>query len=265
MAHQHYRTKGFVLSKKNSGEADQIFSLYTQDLGKIEVVGKSIRKITSKLKFGIDVFYFIEIEFIQGKRQKILTDAILLDKFSKARKNPEALRYVAQIAEAVGCLVLTEKEDEAIWNLLLKVIKRMNDLSFENSLPAHIATRSIAGGQIENCKLKIILNYFLWNFFSLLGYSPELYFCPICSKKLLPETFFLSPHHGGVVCWGCCDKTKKESQHFLFKEITVNTVKLIRFLIQNSIQKAQKLDTSQNDLESLNNAFELYFNFLNEK
>ncbi len=258
MAHQHYRTKGFVLSKKNSGEADQIFSLYTHDLGKIEVVGKAIRKITSKLKFGIDVFYFIELEFIQGKKQKILTDAILLDKFSKARKTPEALRYIAQIAEVVSFLVLVEKEDEKIWNLLFTTIKKMNDLSFENSLPTSIDMRSIAGREI-------ILNYFLWNFFVLLGYAPELYFCPICTNKLLPETFFLSPHHGGVVCWKCCDKAKKENQQFLFEEITVSTVKLIRFLIQNPMEKVQKLDTSQSDLESLNVAFELYFNFLAEK
>ena len=251
MAHSHYRTKGFVLSKKNSGEADQIFSLYTQDLGKIEVVGKSIRKITSKLKFGIDVFYFVEIEFIQGKRQKILTDAILLEKFLKIIQNQKALACFGQIAETVGCLSAMEKGDEETWNLLLEVVKIISSLNFENL-------------KTEN-SLEVIKHYFLWNFFALLGYSPELYSCPICSKKLLPETFFLSPHHGGVVCWECCAKEKKENQQFLFGEITVSTVKLIRFLTQNPMEKVKKLDTSQSDLESLDVAFELYFNFLNEK
>lgn len=246
MAHQYYRTKGFVLAKKNSGEADQIFTLYTQNFGKIEVVGKSIRKITSKLKAGIDVFYFIEAEFIQGKRQKILTDAILLEKFFNIRKFPEAFFVFSQMSEAVSRLIPAEKIDEAVWNLLLETIKKINDLSF------------------KKLKLEILCHYFLWNFFSLLGYSPELYSCPICSSKLLPETFFLSPHHGGVICWGCCSKERKENQSLPAFEIEVGTVKLVRFLIKEPIEKAGRLNIWEKDLQNLNKAFDMYFSFLTE-
>ncbi len=252
MAHQHYRTKGIVLAKRDSGEADQIFVLYTQDFGKIEVVGRAVRKITSKLRAGIDVFYFIEIEFIQGKNRKTLTDAIIIDKFLNLRKNSEALICANQIFEVVGRLTIIEKKDNEVFRLLMKIIKIIDNLIFENSL------------KIENWKLKIILNYFLWNFFSLLGYSPELYSCPVCNKKLLPETFFLSPHHGGVVCWGCCKKIKEENQQFLFSEVNVNTVKLIRFLINQPIERAQKLNSCQNDLQNLMRASGAYFSFLVE-
>jgi len=246
MAHQHYRTKGIVLAKKDSGEADQIFILYTQNFGKIEVVGKSIRKITSKLKAGIDVFYFIEVEFIQGKRQKILTDTILLEKFLNIRKFPEALFIFSQISGVVSRLIPAEKMDEAVWNLLLETIKKINDLSF------------------KKLKLEILCHYFLWNFFSLLGYSPELYSCPICSSKLLPETFFLSPEAGGVVCWQCCNKEKKENQSFLAFKIEVGAVKLIRFLVKEPIEKAERLNIWEKDLQNLNKALDTYFSFLTE-
>lgn len=126
MAHQHYRTKGIVLSKKDSGEADQIFSLYTQDFGKIEVVGKAIRKITSKLRAGIDVFYFTEIEFIQGKNRKILTDAIVIDRFLELRKNSEASACVGQIAEVVSRLIPIEKRDEEVWQLLSVAFQKLD-------------------------------------------------------------------------------------------------------------------------------------------
>lgn len=246
MAHQHYRTKGFVLAKKNSGEADQIFVLYTHDFGKIEVVGRAIRKITSKLKSSIDVFYFIEVEFIQGKKQKILTDAIIIDKFLEIRKNPEALACAGQIAESVNRLMHTEKKDEEVWQLLLITFQKLNNL------------------QLTTYNLQLIPHYFLWNFFSLLGYSPELYSCPICLKKLLPETFFLSPQHGGVVCWQCCKQAKEESQEFLFSEIMVDSVKLIRFFIKESIEKVERLNVWEKDLQNLNKAFDTYFSFLVE-
>lgn len=250
MAHQHYRTKGIVLSKRDSGEADQIFSLYTQDFGKIEVVGRAIRKITSKLRAGIDVFYFIEVEFIQGKNRKILTDAIVIDKFLKLRKNPEALApleteflmglaCVGQIAKVVGCLIPTEKKDEEVWQLLLLAFQKLNNY------------------QLSTINYQLLSHYFLWNFFHLLGYSPELYVCPICSNKLLPETSFLSPQHGGVVCWQCCD--------FPASEIMVDSVKLIRFFIKESIEKVERLNILDKDLENLNKAFGAYFDFLAQK
>ena len=73
----NYRTKGFIFKKEDRGEADQLFTIYTKDFGKLEILGKAIRKISSKLRSGAETFYLSEIEFIQGKTYKTLTDAIL--------------------------------------------------------------------------------------------------------------------------------------------------------------------------------------------
>ncbi len=262
MAHQHYRTKGIVLAKEDSGEADQIFTLYTKDFGKLEVIGKAIRKITSKLKSGIDVFYFAEIEFIQGKKQKTLTDAILLDKFPGIRQDLKKLSFIAQICQAVDYLANKEEKDEKIWDLLLIVFQKFNLLT-------------------TNGSSEIIFHYFLWNFFSLLGYSPELYNCCLCEKKLLPETFFFSPSNGGVLCWRCFARLKKEKEMEFkekgqdikqFKEafskqtneIAVDTVKLIRFFLKEPLEKAERLAIWEGELKCLNKAFEIYFGFLSE-
>ena len=71
----YYRTQGYVIKKTGLREADQLFTIYTEDYGKIDVLGRGIRKITSKLRSGIDLFCFSEIEFVQGKAYKTLTDA----------------------------------------------------------------------------------------------------------------------------------------------------------------------------------------------
>lgn len=262
MAHQHYRTKGIVLAKEDFSEADQIFTLYTKDFGKLEMAGKAIRKITSKLKSGIDVFYFTEVEFIQGKAQKTLTDAILLNKFLNTRQDFKKMSFIAQICQAVSCLANKEEKDEKIWDLLLIVFQKLNLLT-------------------TNGSSEIIFHYFLWNFFSLLGYSPELYNCCLCEKKLLPETFFFSPSNGGVVCWQCFAKTKKEKELEIkengqdikkFKEvfnqqtgeIAVDTVKLIRFFLKEPLEKAERLAVWEGELKCLNKAFAIYFRFLSE-
>ena len=66
----HYRTQAFILNKTDWNEADQIFTVYTEEFGKIKIVAKAIRKIKSKLRSGMDLFYLSEIEFIQGKSYK---------------------------------------------------------------------------------------------------------------------------------------------------------------------------------------------------
>ena len=149
-----------------------------------------------------------------------------------------------------------EKKDETVWKLLISTFQKLNQPE-ETRLP-------MGSGFSFGRRSGLFFQYFLWNFFSLLGYSPELYACPVCSKKLLPETFFLSPHHGGVVCWQCCKQVKEESQQFLFGEITVNTVKLIRFLVKQPIETIQRLNSCQNDLQDLVRASDTYFNFLVE-
>jgi len=43
----HFSTIGFVFKKENKSEADQLFSIYTKDFGKLEILVKGIRKITA--------------------------------------------------------------------------------------------------------------------------------------------------------------------------------------------------------------------------
>src|SRR5260221_8614188 len=95
----YYKTEGFVFKKDDSLEADRNFSVFTKDFGRVEIFAKAIRKINAKLKGGIDIFHFSEIEFVQGKKRKTLTDAVLLDKFSGIAGHPENFLLALKISE----------------------------------------------------------------------------------------------------------------------------------------------------------------------
>lgn len=124
----HYRTQGFILKKTDRGEADQILTIYTKDFGKLEILGKAIRKIKSKLRSGADLFYFSEIEFIQGKAYKTLTDAILIEKFKNLRNDLTRLEIVNQIAQVLDNLIRGQEKDDQVWNLLEEIFKKLNNL-----------------------------------------------------------------------------------------------------------------------------------------
>ena len=122
----HYRTEGYILKKTDLREADQLFTIYTKDYGKIDVLGRAIRKIKSKLRSGAELFYLSEIEFIQGKAYKTLTDAILIDKFKDIRNDLEKTKTAGQIVESLDNLIKAPESDEKIWDLLEDTFKKIN-------------------------------------------------------------------------------------------------------------------------------------------
>jgi len=162
----HYRTLGIIFKKEDRAEADQLFTVYTKDFGKLEVLGKAIRKISSKLRSGAEIFYLSEIEFIQGKTHKTLTDAILIEKFENLKNNLNKLKIAYKISQVLDNLVSGQEPDEKIWQLLNETFGKLNKL------------------EISNLKLELLYYYFFWNLVSLLGYRPEINNCTIQGKKI---------------------------------------------------------------------------------
>ena len=253
----HYRTQGIFLKKEDRGEADQLFTIYTKDFGKLEILGKAIRKIKSKLRSGAELFYFSEIEFIQGKAYKTLTDAILIDKFKNLKENLQRLNQALQIADSLDSLTGKEEKDDVVWQLLLSAFQKLN-IFRQNKVFE------------EEGKLEIIYYYFLWNLFSLLGFKPELFSCPICREKLLAETFYFVPKEGGVVCWQCFKKIKKETEATspLAKNfsagISVDTVKILRIFLSKNWKILPRLKIIKTERKNLKEISEIYLAFLRE-
>lgn len=172
----HYRTQGFIFKKQDRSEADQLFTIFTKDFGKLEILGKGIRKISSKLRSGVEIFYLSEIEFIQGKSYKTLTDAILIEKFPNLRTDLKRLSIAYKISEILDNLVLDQEPDEKIWQLLTETFERLDKLKI--ACPLGSPEAFLRG------KLEILYHYFFWNLVSFLGYQPELRADSVCQKKI---------------------------------------------------------------------------------
>ncbi len=169
-----HRTQAIVLKNSIFREHDKLISVYTKEFGKIDVLGKSIRKKQAKLQPFIQFPYFLEIDFIQGKNHKILTDAVLLDNFSNIRKDFKKITFAYKIAYILEYFIKDSEKDEKLWNLLLKTFCFLDkkDLVAEKSL--------------------FVYEYFLWQILSLTGYKIDLDYCSFCQKKLTGKISFSS-------------------------------------------------------------------------
>lgn len=223
----HHRTQGFVLQKEDRGEADRIFTVFTQDFGKLELLAKAERKIKSKLRSGLELFYLSDVEFIQGKTQKTITDAMAIDRFKSLRNNLLKLSIGYRIAEVFDALVKSEERDEKLWDLLIEVFTKISE------------------GNLKTLTSGLSFYYFLWNFFAILGYGLDLYVCSACQKALSPGNLFFDKKQGGIVC-GKCRRAAKSGI-----DVRDGTIKIIRLFLKKDWSVLTKLKIGQDDLKSI--------------
>lgn len=231
-----YRTKVFVYKKKDRGEADRIFTVFSYDFGKLEIYAKGIRKIDSKLKSGIDIFFLSEIEFVQGKR-KILTDALLIEKFSNISNTPEKFLIARKIAKVLDNFIKGEEHDHEIFNLIKEIFTRLNEYSPPPT----------------SYFLQANYLYFVWNFFAILGYNPQLENCAHCHNRLDENNLFFSYKEGGALCPACVGVSKK---------INSDIIKIIRIILKKDWQTLQKLKINNEAQKLLNNISKNYYLYL---
>lgn len=218
-----YRTKALFLKKTDQGEANQVFVVYTENFGKLEVTAKAVRKIKSKLRTAAEICCYSEIEFIQGKAHKILTDAVLIKKFGGSL---DQLQTASKIVQALNDLVKEAEKDARIWNLTMEAM-----------------TRSETRPEIVYC-------YFLWNLLVMLGYQPEVWRCVVCRKKLVPARLRFDPEKGGVVCQNC---------RSLSQEISPEIIKMLRIFFEKNWTVLSKLKIDDQCERSLARISEDYF------
>jgi len=243
----HYRTRGFILKKEDLREADRIYTLFTKDFGKLELLARSVRKIKSKLRGGLAQFWLSEVEFIQGKTYKTITDTNLIDNFKNLRGDLKRLAVAHRIAEVLDNLVKGEEPDERIWDLLKKTFQRLNNPTLKVS------------------HLPLIYYYFFWNLLSILGYEPQLDVCVSCQKKLTPENLYFNFEEGGVICGSCFGKIKSElsEQKFVgLKSCQPEIIKLLRLLLRKDWQTLTKIKIASFYWKSLKDISNNYYSYI---
>lgn len=219
----HYKTNGVFLKKIDKGEADQLFTIYTKDFGRVEVCAKGIRKMTSKLRSQARLLSLSEIEFIQGKAGKTLTDSCIAEKFETIGGNLEKTETAGNITSLLDLTLKGQEKDERIWQKLLEALGFLKT-----------AKAGEAG---------IVYHHFFWGFMACLGYRPQFEVCCFCKKKPAGSVLYFMPSEGGVSCGSC--RSHKEPGCLIDQGI----LKILRLFQTKNLEAASmiKLTPRQED------------------
>ena len=235
----HHSTKGIVLRERDFKESDRFFTIYTKEFGKLVLLAKAVRKIKSKLRGGLNLFSLTEIEFIQGKAYKTLTDARTAESFRNIKDFLIKLKIAYKIAEIVDNLIKERERDENVWNLLEGTFRELNK------------------GNSLNRDLKAY-HYFFWNFIDFAGFRPSIERCPFCREKLNSGILYFNAEQGGVICEKCLPRGEKK----ISKKVSLDFLKILKVIFKKDKALLYKVKMKKGNLEELKEVSEYYYSFL---
>ena len=120
------KTEAIILKSADLGEIDRLLTIYSKEMGRVNVLAKGTKKLESKLRCHIEPLSYSYLILVKGKNFLILKDAVLIDQFLSIRKDLEKVKIVYKIVDLVNELIIGEEKDENIWILLLRTLKGLN-------------------------------------------------------------------------------------------------------------------------------------------
>lgn len=232
-----YKTRIFAFRKSDTNEADRVFSVFSDEYGRMDLFAKAIRKSVSKLRGGIDVFSFSEAEFIQGKNRKTLTDARAFQKFAGIRQNVYKFAVANRIARVIDSFIKGEEKDGKLFCLLEEVFNKLDNLSNPKA------------------RAEFLYYYFLWNFLTLQGYGPEVVNCISCKKRITPGKIYFSYKEGGVICKECSPPGAP------IQELNSDIIKTLRIILERDWSTLAKLKVEEASWTAFKKVSNKYLNF----
>lgn len=125
--HHIYHTHAFILGSRSHGEANKTLVIYTRELGLIRARAQGIRLAKSKLRFGLQDFFYAKIDLVRGKDVWRVTSATTIDSFPFARSNQRVLLLIAQISKLIERLCAGEEANSRVFDEIIQAFYLLDD------------------------------------------------------------------------------------------------------------------------------------------
>lgn len=130
--HHIYHTHGFILSSRNTGEANKMLTIYTREMGLVRAVVQGIRLQKSKLRFTLQDFSYVKVDFVRGKEIWRVTSAKHISSFPFARSSSFSLLLVSRVNKLIERLCDGEFPHKDIFDDYIQALYLLDD---ENITP----------------------------------------------------------------------------------------------------------------------------------
>ena len=156
--HHIYHTHGFILSSKNVGEANKLFSIYTREMGLVRAVAQGVRLHKSKLRFTMQDFSYAQIDLVRGRDIWRVTTAKHITSFPFSRANRYSLVLTTRVSKLLERLCTGESPNTEIFDDFIQALYLLDDEDISDTsreaLELHLVLRILNSlGYIGDSKI----------------------------------------------------------------------------------------------------------------
>lgn len=132
------------MGSKNFGEAGKYYSIFTRDLGLVLARADGVRKLSSKLRFVLQDFAYLQIDLVAGRDIFRVTNALKTGRLEQVAKQPETFGVFKNIAVLLKRLLTGVEPNQALFADLLNglfILEKVETKEGLHSIEAVIVLR----------------------------------------------------------------------------------------------------------------------------
>lgn len=203
-----YKTEGVILRRRNIGEADTIFTVFSASSGKFDAIARGVRKARSHMRGHLEPLTRSRLMLARGRSLDVFTQAETIDPYRHLHEDLEQSALGVYCCELIDRFGAENMEQEDVYLLLVDTLA-----AIDGGAPGHIA------------------RYFELQLLALTGYALRLHGCALCNARLPEEDTLISAPAGGLVCIAC------RARAGTGRIISVRAVKVLRFASSTTLER----------------------------
>ncbi len=178
-------TRALLLKRVDTGEADRVVTLLTEDLGKVSAIARGARR--SRKRFGAALALFVlaeaELQMRTTSSLHVLTGYHALETHQGIGRDIAAISHASYATELVEALIPKGHPEPALFELLLEMF-------------ALLSVEPATSERLRVFELQVLTDA---------GLAPQLSSCVGCGRDVFsePERLGMDVGRGGVVCGDC--------------------------------------------------------------
>lgn len=232
-----YTTEAIVLTRRNLGEADRIYDVYSVRHGRMSMIAKGARRAENRNGRSLDLLNRVVVQLYRGRSLAVVRAVETVAVHPGLRSDLEAFGHASYIAELVRVLTHEDEPSEQIFTLLSESIALL----------------------AEGIDPWALTRYFEYALLEASGFQAQLYICPRCRDPLTAQANAFSMREGGVVCPRCRVDDPSSTP------LSVNAQKYLRTMQREGLGRVLSLNLDPESRLQIQQALTGYMQHLAER
>jgi DNA repair protein RecO (recombination protein O) len=123
---QYLKDKAYIIKRVNSKDSDRFITLFTKDHGKLEVLAKGVRKISSKRASSLEPLNLIEFQAVKSGQYHVLTEVKLVSSQDHLKKELKYIKQVFLVCELINSIMPQGVAHADVFDLILRALPHIS-------------------------------------------------------------------------------------------------------------------------------------------